>query len=164
MQYRTRYFTWLVFLEYYEALIADAEKLSIPYNCQFILSFSDNSATYKLIEIYNVKNRTFRIELGVFHDNKISLNNGFLYSSRMNLNGTTLELNYGYRSTNAPSAQIQNSILNELVEIMNSQFVPQVFSSSGREIQIPGDAHESIFPFHSDFFRYDIVAPIYRSL
>lgn len=67
--------------------------LSIPYNCRFIISFPINGTTYKLMEVYKAKNQTFSTELGMFQNKKITINNGYLYLTRMNLNKTVLEMN-----------------------------------------------------------------------
>lgn len=87
------HFKWLVFLEFYEFKKNLIEKLKIPYNCQFILCFNLNSTTRTLIEVYNIKNRTFYTDLGIFQNGKISLANNYSYLRRMNLNGTKLIMN-----------------------------------------------------------------------
>jgi hypothetical protein len=72
-------------------LDVDAKNLLIPYNCQFIISKSVSNGTYDLIEVYSVKNETFFTEL--HQKNAKFLPNEFLYSRRMDLNGTALEMN-----------------------------------------------------------------------
>lgn len=118
------------------------------------------------MEVYNVKNTTFFTELGKFENNQISITNGYLYLRRMDLNGTKLILNYGVQRQNSPQNKIQRAVLQEIVTMMNTQYNRIYFNepSFARTFRIPGDALEELFPFQAIFFKFDMIAPTYKSL
>ena len=89
----THHYKWLVFVESYDSFKSDWEKLLAPYNCEFIICFPTKRDTYKLMEVYKLKNRMFSNEFGIFENNQISLPDTYLFWRRMNLNGTKLEIN-----------------------------------------------------------------------
>lgn len=65
-----------------------------------MISHPVDSATYKIIEVYDVKNKSFFTDLGIFdtHKDQISLyHTSYLYLRRMNLNRTKLEMNIAER-------------------------------------------------------------------
>lgn len=88
--YRISSFTWLILLESNEPI--NQTKLPIPYNCQFIISYPMGKSNYKLIEVYKLKNRTFVSEFGFLNSNQLILANNYLFSRRMDFNGTVLTM------------------------------------------------------------------------
>ena len=76
-------YNWIVFLVNSQENLAT---LIVPYNCEFILIQSENSATYALTEYYAVKNKSFLFDFGAW-DNDIGLKqtNIPFYRRRVNL-------------------------------------------------------------------------------
>jgi hypothetical protein len=76
----------------------------VPYDTRFLICYSNDNLNYDLMEAYNVRNRTFFTELHLL-ENEIIQTNIFLYSRRMDLNGTELEM-----STNIDTAGIEINV------------------------------------------------------
>lgn len=81
-------------MESFEIFKTDKDNLLVPYNCQFIVCYSIGEEKYELTEVYKVKNRTFTSQFGILDRNKLVIKKNFLFSRRMNLNGTEMEMNF----------------------------------------------------------------------
>lgn len=86
--YRAHRFTWLVFIKLYNSM--DGGKLNIPYNCRFLIASLVKENEYHIKEIYKVKKKLFTLEYDTFDEYELAVPNNFLYSKRMNLNGSKL--------------------------------------------------------------------------
>lgn len=56
-------------------------------------------------------------------------------------------------------------VFNEMKKIMNFHYEIRYRYANNLKLDIfdvPGDFHEAKFPMHSNYFKYDILGPIYK--
>lgn len=88
-------FTWVVILEQDHLTHTNMADIFIPYNCQFIIVDSINTTSYRINEIYKIKEHTKLIskEIGTWVlDDGLTCVTGYFYERRMDLEGTEMLL------------------------------------------------------------------------
>lgn len=89
-------FKWLLFTNRSNLQPEKDREMLTPFNCEFIFAYQEDETNYKLIEKYKVTNTTFTHDYGIWENGYgwRSITNTFFYWRRLNLNGTTLIMNY----------------------------------------------------------------------
>lgn len=80
-------FNWLIFSNEFESF----EKFTVPYFCEFIIANRVNNYTFKLIELYKLKNKIISYDFAMWNNySGLNTTNLSMLRRRMNLNNTEL--------------------------------------------------------------------------
>lgn len=78
------HYTWIAFVEDEQSIRTE---LMVPFDCEFIIVQKNNRNDYELTEIYEIENRTFFLDFGMWSQERgLRIVNESFYSRRRDLN------------------------------------------------------------------------------